>query len=382
MTKPPLRRVHRRVLPSVVGVVERGTLGVIVIGIDPHKKTHTAVAATQAGRPVADVTAPARHNGHESLLEWARSLDVERIFAVEDCRHVSGSLQRFLVQRGEKVVRVPPKMMAGVRRSARSPGKSDPIDALAVAQAALRCPELPQALLEGADRELRMLVDHREDLVGERTRIEERLRWHLHDIDPTISVPLRSLGRFKWLDKLDELLSLGVRGVQVDIALELVADCRRLTHRANLLHRQIERLVEENHPALLDIPGVAALTAAKLIGEIAGIERFGTDSKLAAHAGIAPLQASSGSYQRHRLNRRGNRQLNAAFHRIAVTQIRCHDPARDYVERKMSEGKTKREAIRCLKRQLVRVVFITLKREQMAATTPIESSPDLHPVAA
>lgn len=175
----------------------------IVIGIDPHKKTHTAVAAAETGRPLEDVTVPARQKGHERLLEWARGLDVDRVFAIEDCRHVSGSLERFLIERGEKVVRVPPKMMAGVRRSARVAGKSDPIDALAVAQAALRTPDLPVAHLEGPERELRMLLDHREDLVNERTRIESRLRWHLHDIDPTISVPLRSLGAFKWLDKLE-----------------------------------------------------------------------------------------------------------------------------------------------------------------------------------
>lgn len=351
----------------------------IVIGIDPHKKTHTAVAAAENGRPLGDITVVARHKGHEHLLEWARALDVERVFALEDCRHVSGSLERFLIERGEKVLRVPPKMMAGARRSARVAGKSDPIDALAVAQAALRTPDLPQAFLEGPERELRMLLDHREDLVNERTRIEGRLRWHLHDIDPTISVPPRSLNSFKWLDKLEELLAKREQSVQVEIARELIEDCYRLSRRVNRLQKRIEQLVAGSHAPLLEIPGVAALTAAKLVGEIAGIQRFATDGKLAVHAGVAPLQASSGNTQRHRLNRRGNRQLNAAFHRIAITQNRCHEPARLYVERKMSEGKTKREAIRCLKRQLVRVVFNTLKNHQLPTTEPL---PELHPAAA
>lgn len=351
----------------------------IVIGIDPHKKTHTAVAAAETGRRLDDITVPARHKGYERLLEWARGLDVDRVFAIEDCRHVSGSLERFLIERGERAVRVPPKMMAGARRSARVAGKSDPIDALAVAQAALRTPDLPEAHLAGPERELRMLLDHREDLVNERTRIEQRLRWHLHDIDPTIHVPLRSLRAFRWLDKLEELLAKREQTVQIEVARELVSDCWRLTTRANRLQKRIESLVAENHARLLEIPGVAALTAAKLVGEIAGIERFATDSKLAVHAGVAPLQASSGNRQRHRLSRRGNRQLNAAFHRIAVTQMRCHEPAREYVERKMSEGKTKREAIRCLKRQLVRVVFNTLKKDDM---TVKETAPALQPVAA
>ena len=351
----------------------------IVIGIDPHKKTHTAVAAAENGRPLHEVTVAARHKGHERLLEWARGLDVDRIFAIEDCRHVSGSLERFLIERGEKVVRVPPKMMAGARRSARVAGKSDPIDALAVAQAALRTPDLPEAHLAGPERELRMLLDHREDLVNERTRIQGRLRWHLHDIDPTIHVPLRRLDSFKWLDKLEELLAKREQTLQVEITRDLIEDCYRLSRRANKLQRRIECLVEESHAELTQIPGVAALTAAKLVGEIAGIARFATDGKLAVHAGVAPLPASSGSTQRHRLNRRGNRQLNAAFHRIAVTQMRCHDPARLYIERKMSQGKTKAEAIRCLKRLLVRVVFNTMNRDQQ---TTIQPSPELHPVAA
>ncbi len=355
----------------------------IVIGIDPHKKTHTAVAAAESGRPLDDITVAARHKGQERLLEWARDLDVDRVFAIEDCRHVSGSLERFLIERGEKVVRVPPKMMAGVRRSARVAGKSDPIDALAVAHAVLRCPDLPEAHLAGPERELRMLLDHREDLVNERTRIEGRLRWHLHDIDPTISVPLRSLGAFKWLDKLEELLAKRNQTVQVEIARELVQDCYRLSRRANRLQKRIEQLVADNHATLLEIPGVAALTAAKLVGEIAGIERFANDGKLAVHAGVAPLPASSGDRQRHRLNRRGNRQLNAAFHRIAVTQIRCHEPARTYVERKMSEGKSKREAIRCLKRQLARVVFNNLRSENLTPSkTSKHAMPDLRSAAA
>lgn len=351
----------------------------IVIGIDPHKKTHTAVAAAENGRPLEHVTVPARHKGHERVLEWARGLDVDRVFAIEDCRHVSGSLERFLIERGEKVVRVPPKMMAGARRSARVAGKSDPIDALAVAHAALRSPDLPEAHLAGPERELRMLLDHREDLVNERTRIQGRLRWHLHDIDPTIHVPLRSLGSFKWLDKVEDLLAKREQTVQIEITRELVADCWRLSKRANRLERRITQLVADNHASLLEIPGVAALTAAKLVGEIAGIQRFSSDAKLAVHAGVAPLQASSGNRQRHRLSRRGNRQLNAAFHRIAVTQMRCHDPGRHYVERKMSEGKTKTEAIRCLKRQLVRVVFNTMKPQDLSID---QTLPDLHPAAA
>jgi len=125
--------------------------------------------------------------------------------------------------------------------------------------------------------------------------------------------------------------------------------------------RELHTRIEKTAPTLLALPGCGALSAAKLLGEIGPIERFDSDAQLARHAGVAPLEASSGKYRRHRLDRGGNRQLNCALHRIAITQARVHPPARAYLERKQSEGKSRREALRCLKRQLARAVFNTLK---------------------
>jgi transposase len=355
---------------------------VIVVGVDPHKKTHTAVAAKPTGEPVAEAIVKARLKGHERLLVWARELDDERVFALEDCRHVSGSLERFLVARGERVVRVPPKLMAGARRSARTSGKSDVVDALAVAHAALRQPDLPEAHLEGIERDIRQLLDHREDQVWERTRIQQRLRWHLHDIDPSLEVPERALDRFCWLDRVEAHLARQLPSTQVRIALELVEDCRRVTRRVNSLEREISGFVEEHFPELLALPGCGALTAAKLVAETAGIKRFSSDAKLAMHAGVGPLEASSGERQRHRLNRRGNRQLNAALHRIAVTQCRVHAPAKAFMAKKIREGKSKREALRCLKRHLVRTIFHTLRGVEMRDPAANDALPDLDPVAA
>lgn len=157
---PPLRPVRWR-LRRCGHLSERGP-GVIVIGIDPHKQTHTAVAVDgSTGELLGELTVPARQAGHERLLGWARALAAERRFALEDGRHVSGSLERVLLARGETVVRVPPKLMAGARRSARERGKSDAIDAAAVARAALREPGLPLARVEGPTREIRLLLDHR-----------------------------------------------------------------------------------------------------------------------------------------------------------------------------------------------------------------------------
>jgi transposase len=334
---------------------------VIVVGIDPHKQTHTAVAVDAAtGELLGELTVKARTAGVEQLLDWARRLDDERTFAVEDGRHVSGHLERHLIARGERSVRVPPRMMGESRRTDRVSGKSDPVDATAVARAALRHPDLPEATLAGIEREIGLLVAHREMLVNERTDKICKLRWLLHDLDPELAPPLRTLDRFAVLDHLAKSLESMPRCVAVELCLELLARCRQITVRANELESRIRSLIKAHAPALLEIPGCAALTAAKIVAETARVDRFKTEGHFARYAGTAPIPASSGARHRQRFNRRGNRQLNAAMHRIAVTQIRMYEPARDYVAKKRTEGKTKTEAIRGLKRHITRVVFKTM----------------------
>lgn len=353
----------------------------IVIGVDPHKQSHTAAAVEEStGELRGERTVKARRIGNAELLAWARSLADERLWALEDCRHVSVSLERFLLVSGERVVRVPPKLMAGARRSARQRGKSDAIDALAVARAALRESALPVAALEGASREIRLLLDHREDLVAERTRIQQRLRWHLHELEPELEIPAGALDRRNWLQRAAARLARREQTVQVRICRELVRRIVDLTRRERELERELAARVAVEAPALLELPGCGVLTAAKLLGETAGAARFAGEAQLAMHAGAAPLPASSGKRQRHRLNRSGNRQLNCALHRIAVTQGRCHPPARAYLARKEAEGKSRKEALRCLKRHLARVVYRTLRateEQNMTSSTRPALAPAL-----
>lgn len=333
----------------------------IVVGIDPHMHTHTAVAVDAAtGRAVGELKVEARTPGFERLVRWARVMDSERRFAVEDGRHVSGHLERHLIARGERAVRVPPRMMGESRRTDRVWGKSDPVDATAVARAALRHPELPEATLAGPEREIGLLVAHREMLINERTDRICKLRWLLHDLDPDLPPPLRSLDRFVTLDRLAHTLGSLEPSVQTEICLELLGRCREITVRANELERRIGGLVRAHAPALLEIPGCGHLTAAKIVAEAAQISRFPTEGHFARYSGTAPIPASSGARHRQRFNRRGNRQMNTAIHRIAVTQIRIFEPAKDYIVKKRAEGKTKTEAIRALKRHITRVVFKTL----------------------
>jgi transposase len=335
----------------------------IVIGVDVHKHSLTAAAVDEAGRLLAERTLA---GGEDGLLAWAAALDGERLWAVEDCRHVTGRLERRLLAAGEQLVRVPPKLTAPERRAGRTRGKSDAIDALAAARAALREPNLDRPRPgEERFRELKLLVVHRDDLVDERRRCQQRLRWHIHELEPNLHVPLGALDRTIWLDRLARRLARIEQTTQVRIARDLVGRSRTLTRVIIELDRELQQRTSALAPQLLTIPGCGPVSAAKLLSEIGPIARFRTDAQLARHAGVAPLDASSGKHQRHRLDRGGNRQLNCAIHRIAVTQRRVHPPARAYLERKQNEGKSKREAIRCLKRQLARTIYTTLKNEPL-----------------
>jgi transposase len=332
----------------------------VIVGIDAHKRTHTAVAIDEAGRKLGEkTTRMTTTEANLELLRWAEGLGTERRFAVEDCRHLSRRLEADLLAAGEELVRVPPKLMAHARDAARTYGKSDPIDALAVARAAWREPDLPVARLDGPSRDLRLIVDHREDLVRERTSQVNRLRWHLHELDPSWDPAPRSLVRFKTLDEVAARLD-GIDGTVALVARDLVARIRELTAAANELERRIVQMVAELAPRLLGLPGVGALTAAKIVAEVADVRRFRSKDCFARHNGTAPLPVWSANKIRHRLSRTGNRQLNAAIHRIAITQMRMHANAKAYLERRLAMGNTKTEALRALKRRLSDVVYRAL----------------------
>jgi len=282
---------------------------------------------------------------------------------------VSGSWERFLIERGERVLRIPTHLTAKTRKSARRRGKSDPIDALAVARAALQegLESFPAAQLDGPELDLRLLVDHRERLVRHRVELNSTLQWHLHDLWPELRLPGGALFSKKWATRIGRRLARAEQTMRVRIARDELRRLREFTLAINRLEREITALVEQIAPQLLVEPRFGPLIAAKLVGEIAGAQRFATAAKLARAAGVAPIPASSGNTQRHRLDRGANRQINAAPHRVIVTRARCHPPTRDYIERRRSEGKSTREAIRCLKRYLTRHLWHLL---QPAGPTP------------
>lgn len=359
----------------------KGMVHMIVIGVDTHKRTHALAAVDDGtGRVQGSREIKAAEPGHLEAVRWARGLDDERVWAIEDCRHVSRRLEQALLAAGERVVRVPPKMMGASRRGERERGKSDEIDALAVARAVVKdgVERFPTAYLDERAMNIRLLFDHREDLIKERTRMQNRLRWHLLELCPEVEAQLSrgSLSDLHQLDRLDRRLRRNASSARVRVAREEIQHIRALTRQADALERELLELVRVYRPRLLAEQGCGTLTAALLIGRTAGAERFRSDACFGRQSGTAPIPCSSGQRTRHRLDRGGDRQLNRALHTIAITRAQ-HDPAiKEYLARKQAEGKTNKGALRCLKRYLARRFWRLLAEPPLE---PEQSTSGEHP---
>jgi transposase len=349
----------------------------IVIGVDTHKRQHTLVALDAAtGAARGQLTIPATDEGTLDGLRFAGELDEERVWAVEDCRHVSGRLERGLVASGDRVVRVAPALTDSSRKAVRQAGKSDPIDATAIARAALRegVDSLPVAFLDEQAHEIRGLTDYRDQLISERIRLVNRLRWHLVQIAPELEAQVRPQGMIG--PRIRAMVSRGLarlpRSPQVRVAKAILKRINEIYREEGELLDELKVLIETHCPALLAEHGCGTVTAAIIIGHTAGAKRFPTDARFARHAGVAPIPASSGNTQRHRLHRGGDRQLNRAIHIIAFSRARTDPATQAYLQRKHAEGKSKLEAIRCLKRHIARRIWHVL---YATAPTPSQITP-------
>jgi transposase len=358
----------------------------IVIGADTHKRTHALAAVDEGtGRVRGQRQIEAEEHDHLAAVRWARGLDDARVWAIEDCRHVARRFEQTLIAAGERVVRVPPHRMGASRRGEREPGKSDQIDALAIARAVVKdgLERFPVAHLDERAMEIRLLSDHRKDLVAERTRVQNRLRWHLLELCPELERSLKrgSLAAARQLERIDRRLRRIGGGVRVRVAREQVAQLRALNRQVDALERELLVLIQAHRPQLLAETGCGALTAALLIGRTAGAARFASDASFARQTGTAPIPCSSGQRDRHRLDRGGDRQLNHALHVIAITRAR-HDPdTKAYLARKEAEGKGKKGALRCLKRHLARRFHHLLSLPTQTPHSDPRTSADVDPAA-
>jgi transposase len=333
-------------------------MGMGAIGIDTHKATLAACRVDDVGSAAAEATFDNDPAGHALLLAWIRLADQTIVVGIEGSASFGAAAARFLVAAGVIVREVPPHLTRRERARTRRLGKSDPDDALAIARVTARELDLPPVRTADGTLDLQLLVEAREDVVIEMTRVRNRLHADLRSLVPGYGVRAVNLVAVRHLRLVGRLLRPLV-GVQAELARRRLARLRALGLEERSLTARIAALVE-GHP-LLGLPGVGPLMAARLVGEIGDVRRFRSADALAALAGVAPIPASSGQTQRLRLNRGGNRQLNRVFHMIALTQAAHHPPARAYLARKRAEGKTRREALRCLKRRLVRPVFTRLQ---------------------
>lgn len=336
-----------------------------VVGIDTHKATLAACAIDDVGQVLDERTFPNEPAGFTALLGWLGSIDgLERV-GLEGSAGFGAAAARFLLSAGIPAVEVPPQLSHRERIRTRRAGKSDPGDALAIARVALREAELPPVRTADASRELKLLVEARDDLAAESTRVRNRLHADLVVIAPGYGAVASNLVADKYRRAVGRLLRR-MPGVQAELARDRLARLAELAAELRDLDRRIGERVAD-HP-LLGLWGAGPLVTAKLVGEVGDITRFRSADAFAMLAGVAPIPASSGQTVRMRLNRGGNRQINRALHGIVLAQVRTYQPAKDFVARKKAEGKSWREALRALKRHIARVVFRLLSEPARQAS--------------
>lgn len=335
---------------------------VITIGIDPHKSSHTAVAVDDAGHKTGQRRFVANAGTFTQLMHWCEQWP-ERRFAIEGAGGLGRTLAQQLAATGEAIVDVPSTLSARARLLATGGDrKTDPADALHVAQVALFRQDLRKVAPEDQSTILRLLTERHNDLVQERTRTTNRLHAVLRDLLPGGAPTGLSADKAAGLMK-------GVRPTTAtdncrrDIARELLADLRRLARQVKENEDQMRDALAASQTTLTSLPGLGTVLAARVLGHIGDISRFPSEHHFASYVGAAPLDASSGKNVRHRLNTGGNRALNSALHIIAVCQIRSPSRGQDYYLRKIAEGKTPAEARRALKRRLSNVVYRIMKRD-------------------
>jgi transposase len=329
---------------------------VITIGIDPHKRSLTAVALDPHSRLLGQLRLAVTSQAASQLLAWAEQWP-ERRWAVEGAGGLGRGIAQLLVSAGEPVVDVPAKLAARARLLGTSSArKTDLADACSVATAAIHHRRLRPVALEGQTVVLRLLSDRRDDLVAERTRTLSRLHVLLADLQPGGAT--RELTAARAVALLRRIHPITVVDVERNrIARELLADVRRLDRQVKTASQAIRTAVCDHGTTLTEVFGVGPVLAAKLVGHAGDITRFPDRDHFASYTGTAPVEASSGDVRRHRLNRGGNRQLNTALHLIAVCQIRDPSPGQAYYRRKLAQAKTPEEARRSLKRHLANVIY-------------------------
>lgn len=340
----------------------------LVIGVDAHKQQHTLVAIDGTGRDLSTLTIANDTAGYEEAYHWAIQLGADRYWGVENSGHLGHRFAQYLVRQDECVLEVSPNLTHRQRRHSKAAAKSDENDALAVARIALQEREaLPVVGIDDDSMQVRLLVEQRDNLVGEQTRFINQLHRHLTEVDPQYKQHVGGVNGLKVLRycRRFPLKDAGpIDQVRITLIRQLATLILELKNQISALETRIAPLVEQIAPTLQSIDGIGLLNAAQLIAQVGPIERIASAAALAQYAGLAPIRHGSAGQYYHRVNSRGHRRLKWVFHLIAQTQTRRNPLARAYVDKKKAEGKTGKHAFRCLKRRMVDIVYAVWKKGQ------------------
>jgi transposase len=346
----------------------------VTVGIDAHKSSLAVCLIDELGRELAAREFGNHPRAHQALHAWVvEAAPGERRFGVESTGWVGRGMACYLLAQGERVVDVRGSLTERQRTRLRGQGKSDPRDALAIARITAREQELPPVRVDSRSRDLKLLCDYRAQLVAERIRTANRVHVDLVSLRPGYERQIRTLSSLTQLERAERLLA-GERSVQAMLARRRIERLYRLDADIKQADRELRELVRESGTGLPKLTGIGELIAARIIGEVGDIERVASKSRFARLNGTAPIPASTGQSNRHRLNTGGNRRLNHAIHMIALTQARIDPRARAYIERRRREGRTRRDAVRALKRHLSDVVY-----QQLRADAGLRPDPQASP---
>lgn len=338
----------------------------VAIGVDSHKSSLAIAVLDELGRPLDVREFSNDDEGHDSAIAWIKGQGIDRVIGIEGSGSYGAGLARALLAAGEGVWEVPAFLSHRERKRNPSLGKSDANDAVAIARVVARGEGLSPPQRTEALEELKLLSDHRDQLVRARTQLINRTHKDLVVSHPGYETRIPKLNSKKNLKAALSLLR-GDRAVRAELIRDRIAEIRRLDGKIAAIQKQIAAKVTESGTSLTKLRGIGVIVAAKILGEIGDPSRLRSKGAFAMLTGTAPIEASSGKTKRHRLNRGGNRQLNYALHMMALARCRGDSETKAYITRLRTEGKSDNESMRCLKRQLSNVVFRQLVADLQTA---------------
>ncbi len=337
-------------------------MGPVVIGMDPHKRSATIEVIDERERVLGQGRFGTDRDGYRAMLAAGRA-HPDRLWAVEGCNGIGRHIAQRLVADGESVVDVPAKLSARARVFSTGQGrKTDPVDAHSVALVGLRSHGLRVIEVDDATVALRLLVDRRDELGVTRSQTINRIHRLLLELLPGGAKKFLSANQAKAL-----LASVRPRDIvgrtRRRLAAELIGELVVIDKRIKTADRELRELIDATGSSLLELHGIGPSGAARLLGDVGDITRFADKARFASWNGTAPIDASSGDQNRHRLSRAGNRRINRVLHIMAIVALRNDTEGRRYYDRKVAAGKTNMEALRCLKRRLSDIVYNQMRHD-------------------